>query len=149
MPNIASAVKNEIIRVARKTVKGELEALRRASVGYRKDIAALKRAVSALERGRASLEKSSKTKASTAGEASEAEGHGGRTRVTAKGLRALRAKLGLSAHDFGRLAGATGQSIYNWEQGKNEPRAQQAQKLAALRSLGKREARARLEALPQ
>lgn len=149
MPDIGSALKSEITRVARKAVKAELDALRSASAGYRKEIAVLKRTVSALQRDRASVEKKSKAKTSATQETPEAEGGSSRTRFSAKGLKTLRAKLGLSAHDFGRLAGATGQSIYNWEQGKNEPRAQQAQKLVALRNLGKREAKARLEALPQ
>lgn len=146
MPNIGSLLKSEISRVARKAVKAELDALRRASVAYRKDIAALKRTVSALERGRASLEKKNKAKQSATPDTPEAESGGGRTRFTAKGLKTLRAKLGLSAHDLGRLVGATGQSIYNWERGK-APRAKQIEKLVALRGLGKREAMARLEAM--
>jgi hypothetical protein len=52
----------------------------------------------------------------------------------------------LSAADLGRLAGATGQSIYDWERGKT-PRPKQIEKLTALRGLGKREAKARLEAM--
>jgi DNA-binding transcriptional regulator YiaG len=149
MPNIGSALKGEITRVARKAVKAELDALRSASAGYRKEIAALKRTVSALARGQTSLEKKSKAKASATQETPESESSGGRTRFSAKGLKTLRAKLGLSAQDFGRLAGASGQSIYNWEQGKNVPRREQAQRIAALRGLGKKEARSRLEALAQ
>ena len=49
--------------------------------------------------------------------------------------------------DFGRLAGASGQSIYNWEAGKAVPRASQQAALAAVRGLGKREAAKRLEAM--
>jgi len=36
--------------------------------------------------------------------------------------------------------GASGQSIYNWEAGKARPRAQHLSALAALRTLGKKEA---------
>lgn len=149
MPNIGSALKSEITRVARKAVKAELDALRSASAGYRKEIAALKRTVASLQRERASQEKKSKGKTSATQETPEAESGGGRTRFSAKGLKTLRAKLGLSAQDFGRLAGASGQSIYNWEQGKNTPRREQAQKIAALRGVGKKEAQSRLEALAQ
>ena len=49
--------------------------------------------------------------------------------------------------DFGRLVGASGQSVYNWEAGKTVPREGQQAALAAVRGLGKREAARRLEAL--
>lgn len=145
MPDVSSVLKTEITRVARKALKAELDALRRASVGYRKEIAELKRVVLTLQRGQKSAEKTSRAKASA--EAQETEESGSRVRMSAKGLKTLRAKLGLSAAEFGQLAGASGQSIYNWEQGKNAPRAKQLEALVALRKLGKREARARLEAI--
>ena len=69
------------------------------------------------------------------------------TRFSVKGLKSLRARLELSAADFGRLAGASGQSVYNWEAGKTVPAATQRATLASLRGLGKREAAKRLEAL--
>ncbi len=56
----------------------------------------------------------------------------------------LRARLGLSAAEFGRLIGASGQSVYNWETGKAVPRASQRAALAAIRGMGKREAGKRL-----
>ncbi|MBN8742580.1 MAG: helix-turn-helix transcriptional regulator [Xanthomonadaceae bacterium] len=146
MPDISLALKSEITRVARKAVKAELDALRSASAGYRKEIAALKRTVSALQRDRAAADKKT-ARTSAPLDASDVENGGGRTRFSAKGLKSLRAKLGLSAQEFGRLAGASGQSIYNWEQGKNTPRREQAQRIAALRGVGKKEARSRLEAL--
>lgn len=49
--------------------------------------------------------------------------------------------------EFGKLLGVSAQSIYNWESEKARPRAEQIAKLAALRSVGKREAAARLEQL--
>lgn len=149
MPNVGSILKTEIARVARKALKAELDAFRRASAGYRKEIAALKRTVSALQRGQKSADRMNKAKAPTGHGAQVAEERGSRMRISAKGLKTLRAKLGLSAAEFGQLAGASGQSIYNWELGKNAPRAKQMQALTALRKLGKREARARLEALAQ
>ena len=59
----------------------------------------------------------------------------------------MRARLGLSAADFGRLVSASGQSIYNWEAGKASPRATQQAAIAAVRGIGKREAAKRLEAM--
>jgi len=65
-------------------------------------------------------------------------------RFAAKGLRAQRKRLGLSAADFGRLVGVSSQSIYNWEQESARPREEQIAKLVQLRALGKREARERV-----
>lgn len=50
MPNIASILKAEISRVARKEVRTEIETLKKASVAHRSSIAELRRQVSALER---------------------------------------------------------------------------------------------------
>ncbi len=138
MANIGTVLKAEISRLARKEVRTEVEALRKASTAYRREIAELKRRVADLERG---LKKTSKALPQPP-VAAAAESN--RMRVTAAGLRTLRAKLGLSAADFGKLAGVSGQSIYHWEQGKSVPRKSQLPKLISLRALGKKEARARL-----
>lgn len=68
-------------------------------------------------------------------------------RFSAKGLTSQRQRLALSAHDCGLLVGASGQSIYKWEDGKARPRAKHLPGIAALRTLGKREAAARLASL--
>ncbi len=138
LANLATALKAEITRLARKEVKIQTEALRKASAGYRRDIAALKREVAALER-----RLKSGTRAVKKAEAPAEEGQ--RVRFSVKGLKSHRAKLGLSAAEYGRLAGVSAQSIYNWEAGKTVPRQSQVQALAALRGLGKREAAKRLE----
>ena len=66
-------------------------------------------------------------------------------RFRADGLRSHRAKLGISAADYGKLVGVSGLTIYHWEHGKAKPRRKQLASLAAVRGLGKREALHRLE----
>ena len=58
-----------------------------------------------------------------------------------------RKRLGLSAADFGLLVGASGQSVYAWEQGKARPRGKNLAAIAALRGVGKREVVERLATL--
>jgi len=140
MPNIGTVMKGEISRLARKEVRAEVESLRKASAAYRSDIAALKRQV-------AELEKQLKRAAKASSPAPVKEEPKARVRFSASGLKSLRAKLGLSAADMGKLAGVSGQSIYHWEQGKSVPRQAQVLKLAALRGLGKKQANAQLETL--
>lgn len=56
-------------------------------------------------------------------------------------------RLGLSAADLGVLLGVSGQTIYNWEGGKSQPRAEQKVAIAGIRALGKRDAVLRLAEL--
>jgi transcriptional regulator with XRE-family HTH domain len=55
-------------------------------------------------------------------------------RFTAKGLRSQRQRLGLSAADYGKLVGVTGQTIYSWEHGIARPRKGQLPRIASLRT---------------
>jgi DNA-binding transcriptional regulator YiaG len=64
----------------------------------------------------------------------------------AKGLKSHRARLGLSAADFGKLVGVSGKSVYAWESGSSAPRRAQLARIAAVRALGKREAARHLKA---
>ena len=140
MPNIASVLKDEVLRLARKEVRREVEGLKKASAQYRSDIAALKRQVAALEKQQARVEKKLPSKV-----AAEVEGEGAtRFRFSAKRLAAMRGKLGLSAGDMGTLIGVSAQTIYNWEAEKTRPRQSQLAAIAAVRKLGKREIKAQL-----
>ena len=141
MPNVASVLKDEIARVARKELRAEIEPLKRASSQYRSSIAAMKREIATLQK---QLKKASLAPA-TAQEGDDGEATGTRRRFSPARLAAHRQKLGLSAAEYGQLVGVSGQSIYKWEQGGARPRAAQLESLAKVRSLGKREARARLE----
>jgi len=144
MPNIAAVLKSEISRVSRKEVRGETEALRKAVGAYRGEIAALKRRLQALEQQVRQLTKgSSKVAASVPAEADE---DGPKRRFSAKGLATQRRRLGLSAEDLGRLLGTSGQSVYNWEQGKARPRASHQQAITALKTLKKADAVSHLAA---
>jgi DNA-binding transcriptional regulator YiaG len=109
----------------------------------RAEIAALKRRTEALEKELRRLSKASaKAERVAASEVSAKT-----LRFSAKNLASLRQRLGLSADDCGLLVGASGQSIYNWEQGKARPQAKHLPAIAALRTMGKREAAAKLASL--
>ncbi len=142
MPNIASVFKDEIVRVARKEIRNELAALKKASAAYRAEIAALKRRAQELEREVKGLARALGKATPPAREAP-----GKPTRFSAKGLASQRKRLALSAADCGLLVGASGQSVYNWEAGTARPRASHLAAIAALRKLGKKEANARLDQL--
>lgn len=141
MPNIASLLKEEIVRVARKTLRAETEGLKKASAQYRSEIAALKRRVETLER---QLSRLGRQLAKDEAGAKSAVVTERPVRFSAKGLRALRKRLDLSAPGLSVLLGVSPQTVYNWETGTTRPRHDQLGAIAALRGIGKREAQARL-----
>ncbi|MFZ2156554.1 MAG: helix-turn-helix transcriptional regulator [Bradyrhizobium sp.] len=143
MPNIASVLKEEIARVARKEVRGETQRLKKASTQYRSDIAALKREMAAL---RQQIDKLSKVQGKRPQPIAVDEPKSS-LRFSAKGFAAQRQRLGLSANALATLLGVSGQSVYKWEDGKTRPRASQLSAIAALRTMGKKEAAARLAEL--
>lgn len=143
MPNIATALKAEISRVARKEVRAETDALRVAVGKYRRDLAALKQRVQELER---QSKRVARAVPPTAREGNP-EDEGRPLRFSASRFAAQRTKLGLSAADFAKLLGVSALSVYKWEGGKTRPRRAQLEAIAATRGLGKREALARLEQL--
>jgi DNA-binding transcriptional regulator YiaG len=143
MPNIATALKQEISRIARREVRGETTALKKAAATSRAEIAGLKRRAQALEQ---QVRRLTKTNGKAPHEGDQ-EALPAKSRFSAKRLASQRKRLGLSASDVGLLVGASSQSVYNWEQGKARPLARHLPAIAALKGMGKRAVAARLEEL--
>jgi len=143
MSNIAAVLKQEITRLARKEARAQTAALHKANAQYRRDIAQLKRQAAELSRQVTFLEKQERRRAAKGAPKVAVEGR----RFSHRGLKTHRQKVGLSAADYGRLVGVTGQTIYSWESGKSRPREAQLASLLAVRELGQREAQKRVELL--
>lgn len=145
MPNIGSLLKEEIARLSRREARRQNAALKKAAAAHRKHIAALRQQIVALEKQVKSL--GSRVGRTPAAASVGEDAGAGKLRFQARGLKTLRARLGLSAGDLGRLLGVSGQSVYNWEAKKATPRREQIAAIAALRGAGKREVKAQLEGL--
>ena len=143
MPNIGTLLKSEISRLCRREIRKEVAAVKKASASYRRDIAALKRQVLVLERKTAMVAKQTSSAVTKAPSTLPDRP----VRFVAKGLRSLRARLGLSAPQLALLLGASEQSVYNWETKKATPRKELLAAIIALRGVGKREAHQRLDAI--
>ncbi len=143
MPNVASVLREEISRLARKEIRQQVDPLKKANAGLRRTVLTLKTEVAGLRRGVRFLEKQEKRRLKTAPKASAAKG----VRFSHKWVEADRQRLELSAKDYGLLVGVSGLTIYSWEKGKSKPRAKQLAAWAKTRGIGKREARRRLELL--
>jgi DNA-binding transcriptional regulator YiaG len=145
MPNIASVLREEILRLSRKESRNQNAATKKAAAQHRRDIAALKRQVASLQRTvNHLLKRGSRNDAAASASAASS---GTKLRFVAKGLQSHRARLGLSAGDFGKLVGASANSVYAWETGRTAPRREQVAKIAAVRMMGKREAARKLKAI--
>ncbi len=144
MPNLQSVLRQEIRRVARKEVRSEIEATKKAVAQHRREIAELRRRNKALEQTVSYLQ-SRETKRLKAGPSRAAPPEG--TRFSVPSLKAQRRKSGLSQEDYASLVGVSKQTIYNWERGTTKPGGEHVATLVSLRGIGKREAQKHLELL--
>jgi DNA-binding transcriptional regulator YiaG len=141
MPNIATALKAEIVRLARKELRTETDSLKKAVATYRKEIAALKRRMEGLERHQ------KRTVAAVPAKTREPTGPDSNLRFRAGGFAQHRKRLGLSAREMALLLEASPLSVYKWETGQSKPRPKHLAAIAEVRKLGKRGAAKRLEEL--
>lgn len=144
MSTFASQLKSEISRLAKKEVRAETQALKKATAQYRSEITALKRRVADLEAQIKKIGKGAARSRVVETETSDEALPALRFRVA--GFAALRKKLGISAAEMGQLLGVSAQSVYHWETGKTKPRASQLAAIAAVRKMGKKAVARKLEA---
>jgi DNA-binding XRE family transcriptional regulator len=139
MTSLAGLLRETIERTAKKQVRSETEALRKASIRYRKAIADLSIRLKEMERELAALRR--QVSSATPGGGRHEPGN---LRFSAKGLQSLRRKLGLSKTECGKLLGVSGRAIGKWESGSARPAEDEVRSIAAIRKIGKREVRIRL-----
>jgi DNA-binding transcriptional regulator YiaG len=142
MSNYQQAFKQEIQRLARKEIRQQLESTTKAVARYRSEIAELKRRQNDLER---QIRAVASHAAKQAPGETKGEMPAVRRRFSAKSLKTHRLKVGLSQAEYAQLVGTSVGTIWNWETGKTRPDAKHLEILAALRGIGKREARRRLD----
>ena len=140
MRNLQVVLRQEIRRLARREVRSELDATKRAVAQHRREIAELKRRNTALERTVNYLQ-SRETKRLKAGPSQATQG----TRFSFRSLKAQRRRSGLSQEEYASLVGVSSSTIYNWESGSTKPSGKHLPTLVSLREIGKREAKRRLE----
>ena len=146
MANLQSVLSQEIRRLARKEVRSELGAMKKAIAQHRREIAELKRRSKGLERSMSYLQ-SRETKRLKSGPSRAKPPEG--TRFSVRSLKAQRRKSGLSQEDYALLVGVSKLTIYNWESGRTKPGEKHLATLVSIRGIGKREAERRLELLEE
>ena len=139
MPNIMSALKSEISRLARREAKQVVAPVQKASANYRGLIAGLRKQIDALQTEVAALRRAAPKPENALATAQEPAG---RFWITGKGVKALRKRLGLTQAQFGKLAGVSGPTVVKWEgaKGKVPIRLKAAiARLQAIRKMGKKQ----------
>lgn len=139
MSTFANQIKAEISRLAKKEVRAEILSLKKASVGYRSEIAALKRRVAEVEAALRKQGNGTRVKADSSAHEEQVS-----LRFRQAGFANLRKKLDISAADMGKLLGVSAQSVYHWETGKSKPRKSQLQAISAVRKMGRKAVAAKL-----
>ena len=149
MPNIASLLKAEISRVARKEVRLVFDAVKKSAAAQRAEIVSLRKRLTELERQLKAQGREFRRPVENKAAAKSVVTDAGGLRFRASGMAANRERLGLSARDFGLLVGATAQAVNAWESGRSKPDGANLAAIAALRGVGKRDVETRLSALKQ
>ncbi len=146
MAKIELAIKEAILRGAKRQVRAITTPLRREvrrlrlTVGQlRRDVATLRDVAGQWQR----LARSTPWKP----EVSEAELR--TSRLSPRLIQKLRARLALSQAALARLAGVSAGAVVQWERGRSAPSGQNRKSLVALRKLGRRDVKRLLAGLAQ
>ncbi|WP_287983500.1 helix-turn-helix transcriptional regulator [Diaphorobacter sp.] len=167
MTAFSDAFRFEVMRMARKEIKGELGTLRKTVTAQRSEIAALKRDLKVLtsqvrtltnvqektdaaaerpqaaQRRSKTLSGSQPTQVASGGlEAAGGKARGGhKSTFSHEALIAKRHALHLTQKDMARLLGVSVVSLYKWETGEVMPRAAQLERVRKVLKMGVRAAR--------
>lgn len=144
MPKLAEVLRGEIVRISRREARIATAGVREAKIKLIKTVADLKRKIAKLQGENKWLVAAEKKrlvqKPQVTPETSK------KARLTSKGIRRLRKKLGVSQANFAKLLGASTQTVHMWET-KEGPLRLRGNTLAAVlsaREMGAREAKRRI-----
>jgi DNA-binding XRE family transcriptional regulator len=133
MPNLSKIFKDEIARVARKEINQPLAAVRKSNAALKKTVAELQRTIGVLQKELARAQRTAPRHGAAAAGPETAPVDD--LRVTAKQLKSLRSRLGISQRELVELIGASIQSIALWETKPGRIHIRKPQVRAALRGL--------------
>ncbi len=147
MPNFAVAFKEEVQRLARKELRDSAGKIQKDMAALKRSVADHRRRIAALERENRSLVREASKRQTATAETAPDEVT--KARVTAKMVRSLRKKLGLTQGELARLLGVSAQSVYQWEhkEGRLTLRGPTKAAIIEARKLGVRDARRQLDGM--
>ena len=142
-PSLAAALRAEVRRHStvelKKTQKRlrklqkQVTELRRQASGHKRVLAGIRRRISGLRSGMR--------------QAGAAVVRRGGPQMSPQAIRAVRDRMRMTREQFARLVGVSPGSIFGWESGRTQPRRGAVGRLAELRKVGVRAARAQVAGL--
>ena len=145
MGAIDSAVKSEIVRLAKKEARKLAVPIREEIKRLKKRNLELRSAIAAVDSRAANLHAINCLQEATSKAASgQVAG-----RLSPRLIKNLRVKLGLSQGKFSKLLGVSIGSVVNWEAGKMKPRPGMRAKILTFRGMGRREVKVILDLIVQ
>jgi DNA-binding transcriptional regulator YiaG len=131
MSTVQNALKQEIIRLARREIKQQITSivsgikkLKAATATLKAEIATQQKAKTVAPVGQASVISDEEVKTA---------------RFSGALIKRLRTRHGLSRNEFGKLIGVTGFAVIAWETNECKPKADSRKAIIALRKMGKRQ----------
>ena len=137
MPDIKQVLNDEIRRLARKELKNTLGPLAKQVAEQKKQISELKKQILMLEK-RQSVPTETKKDELVPVEDNV------KLRLNSAGIVRIRTKLKLSQAELAKLVGVSAHTVSLWEIGRVSPRANAKAAICALRTIGKKELKKRL-----
>lgn len=134
MPNFAQLLKSEIQRLARKEAHCALSGLRKTSAALRKTVAEQKRRIEVVERENRRL---SQLAAGSPGMQTAATDQAEAVRFTARMIKGLRKRLGISQVDLARLLSVSINIVTVWENKRGRIQIRRPEVRQALLALKK------------
>ena len=144
MSDLKQVLNDEIRRLARKEIKLAVQPLQANIAALRRQISDLKKLYNEASRKAEFIQK----------KAAEVSGveiivEEPKLRLNAAGIVRIRTKLKLTQSEFARLLDVSMHTVSAWEKGKCSPRANVKARICALRTVGKRQIKAMLNAPQQ
>ena len=150
MPNLATLLKEEISKLARKEVQDQTRELVKTIKEQNARIARLeKQDDQPKAKAKAKPKAKAKAKADKPAPAKKAAAPApkrkAKTRFSPASFKNNRKRLSLSQADVGVLLGTSTNTVLRWEAGSSKPRDAHLPKIAALSKMGKKQAKQELE----
>ena len=142
MPDVVSVLKEEIIRLARSEIKKQIDPLNKRIQELKKTVSQQKKQIATLEKNQSQAAKEATGVAQPIDKEKSAS-----ARITVASIRSHRKRLNVSQREMGLLLGVSTMTIVRWEQGKGSPRGENKDAFFALRDLGRRDIKKKLEEL--
>ena len=131
MSTVQNALKQEIIRLARREIKQQVMPIVSGIKKLKATTATLKAEIEALQKA--------KTVAPVGSAPVISDDEVKTARFSGALIKRLRTRHGLSRNEFGKLIGVTGFAVIAWETNECKPKADRRKAIIALRKMGKRQ----------